>query len=282
MDLKDFTYEMVVPNEDLPCKFFIFEGRNGNYRRADHWHQSVEIFLVLEGTLTFYVNNRSRPLSAGELIIVNSNEIHSIEAPNPNLTLVLQIPASYFAPYIGEEDYAVFVSRSREKNHDLALLMEKMYHVYTKKEKAYLLKMQSLFYELLYQMATDFLKTEVDEGTLRQKRHLDRLSRITSYMKKHYNQPITLESVAKTFSFSPNYLSRMFRLYAGISYKTYLLNLRTEYAFREMLHTDCSLNDIAIHNGFPNSRAFAKSFLKRYNCLPGEYRKKMQLTASRP
>ena len=46
MALKDFTYEMVVPNEDLPCKFFIFEGKNGNYRRANHWHQSVEIFLA--------------------------------------------------------------------------------------------------------------------------------------------------------------------------------------------------------------------------------------------
>ena len=23
----DFKYEMVVPNEDLPCKFFIFEGK---------------------------------------------------------------------------------------------------------------------------------------------------------------------------------------------------------------------------------------------------------------
>ena len=282
MALKDFTYEMVVPNEDLPCKFFIFEGKNGNYRRANHWHQSVEIFLVLKGELRFYINNQSQPLSAGELIIVNSNEIHSIEAPKPNLTLVLQIPASYFAPYMGKEDYAVFISQSQEKNRTLAILIEQMYHVYTKKEKAYLLKMQSLFYELLYQMTTNFMKTEADEGTLRQKRHLDRLSRITSYMKKHYNQPITLESVAETFGFSPNYLSRMFRLYAGISYKTYLLNLRTEYAFREMLHTDRSLNDIAINNGFPNSRAFAKSFFKRYDCLPGEYRRKMQLTASNP
>ena len=60
----DFKYEMVVPNEDLPCKFFIFEGKNGNYRRANHWHQSVEIFLVLEGELKFYINNQSQPLSA--------------------------------------------------------------------------------------------------------------------------------------------------------------------------------------------------------------------------
>ena len=169
----DFKYEMVVPNEDLPCKFFIFEGKNGNYRRANHWHQSVEIFLVLEGELKFYINNQSQPLSAGELIIVNSNEIHSIEAPKPNLTLVLQIPVSYFTPYMGKEDYAIFVSQSQEKNRALAVLIEKMYHVYTKKEKAYLLKMQSLFYELLYQMATEFMKTEADEGNLRQKRHLE-------------------------------------------------------------------------------------------------------------
>ena len=174
-----------------------------------------------------------------------------------------------------KEDYFGLNDKDIQRNTELYGL-----NIYTKKEKAYLLKMQSLFYELLYQMATEFMKTEADEGNLRQKRHLDRLSQITSYMKKHYDQPITLESVAETFGFSPNYLSRMFRLYAGISYKTYLLNLRTEYAFREMLHTDRSLNDIAINNGFPNSRAFAKSFLKRYDCLPGEYRKKIQLTAS--
>lgn len=90
---------------------------------------------MLEGELKFYINNQSQPLSAGELIIVNSNEIHSIEAPKPNLTLVLQIPVSYFTPYMGKEDYAIFVSQSQEKNRALAVLIEKMYHVYTKKEK---------------------------------------------------------------------------------------------------------------------------------------------------
>ena len=89
---------------------------------------------MLEGELKFYINNQSQPLSAGELIIVNSNEIHSIEAPKPNLTLVLQIPVSYFTPYMGKEDYAIFVSQSQEKNRALAVLIEKMYHVYTKRK----------------------------------------------------------------------------------------------------------------------------------------------------
>ena len=118
-----------------PVNFSFLKEKSGNYRRANHWHQSVEIFLVLEGELKFYINNQSQPLSAGELIIVNSNEIHSIEAPKPNLTLVLQIPVSYFTPYMGKEDYAIFVSQSQEKNRALAVLIEKMYHVYTKKGK---------------------------------------------------------------------------------------------------------------------------------------------------
>ena len=31
MALKDFTYEMVVPNEDLPCKFFIFNTESDTF-----------------------------------------------------------------------------------------------------------------------------------------------------------------------------------------------------------------------------------------------------------
>lgn len=49
----DFKHELIIPNEDIPFKLFLFEGKDGNYRRAKHWHQSVEIFLVMEGKLEF-------------------------------------------------------------------------------------------------------------------------------------------------------------------------------------------------------------------------------------
>ena len=54
----DFRYETVIPNDDLPFRMFIFEGRDGNYRVSKHWHQSVELFLVLEGALDFFINSR--------------------------------------------------------------------------------------------------------------------------------------------------------------------------------------------------------------------------------
>lgn len=276
----DFNHEMVIPNEDLPCKLFLFEGKDGNYRRAKHWHRSIEIFLVLEGELEFFINNTRHPLSAPDFVIVNSNEIHSIESPEPNTTIVVQIPVGCFAGYLGEDDYAVFSKQSEEDSLELVRLMVQMFRAYRQKGFAYELKVRSLFLELLYLLVTAFMKTEEDQGNIRQKRHLDKLSRITSYMKKNYNQDITLESVAQEFGFAPTYLSRMFQRYANVSYKTYLLNLRTEYGLREMMNTQHSLNDVALNNGFPDSRAFAKAFSKRYGCLPSEYRRKMGKSSS--
>ena len=44
--MKQIQHELIMPNEDLPFKMFIFEGREGNYIREKHWHRSIEIFAV--------------------------------------------------------------------------------------------------------------------------------------------------------------------------------------------------------------------------------------------
>jgi len=269
----DYKHELVIPNEDLPFRLFLFEGKDGNYRVPKHWHRSVEIFLVLEGQMEFFINNKRLPLKAADFVIVNSNEIHSIEVPDPNTTIVVQIPVSCFKGYLDEDDYALFTKQSDEDNLNLVQLIVRIYRTYVQKEFAYELKVKSLFMELLYLLVTRFMRAEEDLGNIRHKRHLDKLSNITAYIKNNYNKDISLESLAATFGFSPTYLSRMFKRYASVSYKTYLLDLRTEYGLREMMNTSHSLTEVALNNGFPNGRAFSKAFSKRYGCLPSEYRR---------
>ena len=88
----EFQHELIIPNEGLPFKIFLFEGSRGNYIREKHWHTSIEIFAVMEGELLFYINHEKYPLHAGELLIVNANEIHSVHALKTNKTAVIQIP----------------------------------------------------------------------------------------------------------------------------------------------------------------------------------------------
>lgn len=67
----------------------------------------------------------------------------------------------------------------------------------------------------------------------------------------------------------------MFRKYAKINYKTYLQSVRVEHAYKELVGTDRTISEIAANHGFPNQKAFAKEFQKKYGVLPSEYRKKL-------
>ena len=109
----EFQYELIIPNEGFPFKLFLFEGRNGNYVREKHWHTSIEIFAGMEGSLYFYIDEKEYPLKAGEFLIINSNEVHSIQAPVRNETIVLQIPLKQFSDILPLRGSSVFGAETK-------------------------------------------------------------------------------------------------------------------------------------------------------------------------
>ena len=101
--------------------------------------------------------------------------------------------------------------------------------------------------------------TEVSQEFYKSSKKLNKLSEITSYMKTHHSNDMQLTDVAKTFGYSPTYLSRMFKKYAGVNFKNYLQSVRIEFALDELKNSRQSINAIALEHGFPNSKAFAQS-----------------------
>lgn len=269
----DFRHELVHPNDDLPFRLFIFEGKNGGYKVPKHWHRSVELFLVLEGAIDFYINSSLFAIKSGQFILVNSNEVHSIDCPSPNTTIVLQIPSGLFENNLGNTDCLSFRRTCGEQDSTLAALIQRLYETYEQKKYGYRLQCLSDFFCLLHLLVTNYQILTVDEERRNQNRQLEKLSYITNYIEKNYREDLTLESVACKFGFSPSYLSRMFQKYAGINYKAYLLELRTDMGYRLLVNTPQSVGEIAMSCGFPDSRSFSKAFRKRYGTTPTEYRK---------
>ena len=111
-------------------------------------------------------------------------------------------------------------------------------------------------------MVTVYRITDVSDERIKSYKHLNRLTDITNYIKENYEGDISLESLAKIFGYSPTYLSKMFQKYAKVSYREYLQSIRLERACAELVNTNHMLGDIAINNGFANSKAFAKAFKK--------------------
>ena len=192
----EFQHELIIPNEGLPFKLFLFEGRNGNYVREKHWHTSIEIFTVMEGSLSFYIDEVEYPLKAGEFLIINSNEVHSIQAPFRNETIVLQIPLKQFEDYFTAQRFIRFrradagrneYGYGHERNHSgnirlnfgtmgqteaadpsetdrkMVSLIQELYRVYMSRETGYEFRTRAVFYEILYLMVSTYRETQVEE-----------------------------------------------------------------------------------------------------------------------
>lgn len=272
----EFSQELIMPNEDLPFKMFLFEGKDGNYYRDKHWHRSVEIFAVFEGKMDFFLNDEKYSLHPGEFVLVNSNEIHSINAPNANKTVVIQMPLKTFEDYFTGEQFIRFTHSCKKQDKKVLELIRDMYKTYECKTCGYEMKVKGLYYTMLYLMVTEYRELEVTEDMLKRNRKLNRLSMITAYIKENYTMELSLEELARVFGYSPYYLSRMFQKYAGINYKSYLQSIRVEQAYKELANSNHTISEVALNNGFPNSKALTKAFLKRYEMLPSEYRKRMK------
>ena len=265
------NHEIVVPNEDLPFKMFLFEGEKGNYFRDKHWHRSIEIFMVFEGHLKFYLNDLEQKLNPGEFVLVNSNEIHAIDSPEPNKTVVIQIPLKTFSDYFTGEQYIRFTHESKKQDVQVVDLIREMFAAYGKKETGYDMRVKSGYYMLLYMLVSVYRELDVKDELLKQNRKLNKLTPITNYMKEHYQEELSLEALAEVFGYAPAYISRMFQKYAGINYKDYLQGVRVEYAFAELNRAEHTVSEVAFHHGFPSSRAFSKAFQKKYGMLPSAY-----------
>ena len=136
----DFSHELIVPEAGFPFKLFVFEGSGGNYYRERHWHRSIEIFAVCAGELEFHIDNRKWHLAPGNFMIVNSNEVHSVDSPLPNETIVLQIPLKLFEDYFTGEQFIWFSHEPGKRDERFMELVRELYGAYCKKVCGYDMK----------------------------------------------------------------------------------------------------------------------------------------------
>lgn len=268
-------HELIIPNKGFQFKIFEFEGKGGGYFRERHWHRSIEIFAVYEGYVNFEVNERKLCLRSGEFILINSNEVHSIESPEPNSTVVVQFPLKVFEDYYNDDAFIYFTHSPRNEDQEVMRLILRLYREIQQEEYGFTYKVQSEFFYLLYLLVVKYRKKEVSPEIRVRYRKLNYLSSIIDYIYEHFQENVSLRELSEKFGYSPAYLSRMFQKYAQIGYKTYLQSVRIEFAFRELVNTDHTVSEVALNNGFPSGKSFSREFKKKYNMLPTEYRRRM-------
>ena len=93
-----------------------------------------------------------------------------------------------------------FSGEKKEEDGKLFALLEKMYRQQIRKEYGYELLMQSIFYQLKYLLVTAYRIPEEKKDYYPGNTHSGHLERITGYLREHYAEEISLETLAATLT----------------------------------------------------------------------------------
>jgi AraC-like DNA-binding protein len=99
-----------------------------------------------------------------------------------------------------------------------------------------------------------------------------RMRRLEEYLREHWNQPLTIETLAETTGIGARSIFRYFKETRGCTPLDYMKTLRLEQA-RKALQQPCeetTVSSEALRCGFNNMGHFAKDYRRKFGELPSE------------
>ena len=280
--LQTFTY---------PFDFRIFIDRNeGDWKMPFEWHEPLEIFYVLSGKGTYFIENKIYSFEKNDLFVIGNHELHksqlfegdSFEALvmmfHPNMASVMQMDD-------GLNPLALFSERPADFSHQLRpdpllrakleLCFEQMMGEYKRQESYSLRSIAGLLQWLLVELQRAYAKQQplqlVDAyAGMRMKKIV---SQVFGYINKHYREDLNLSQVASALSVSPSYLSREFKQHTGFSLVEFIAMKRIRDAKELLQNSEMQVTAIGTHVGYNNITHFHWTFKKMVGISPGQYRK---------
>jgi len=116
----------------------------------------------------------------------------------------------------------------------------------------------------------------------RNNRNSSSLNKACQLISTHYNQAISLESVASQAYISPTYLSYLFSSQLGMTFKDYLTKVRIDQAKKLLLDDRYKVYEICEMVGYSESKYFVQVFKKMTGLTPIAFRNQATARDSAP
>lgn len=250
-----------------------------------HWHPELEINLVLKGQAEAIINFESYPVSEGDIIIINKDEVHGFFR---NKSIDFNCKAVVFhLDFIGgkttDDIFIEFISplANKEKqfinlltsNHpiyeELKKHLEEIFKVYEEKQPFYKLLLKSQILNILYLL---FSAQAVRTVSVSSKRNTSMKAAI-DFIAQNYNRHISAEEAAAVAGYSKYHFLRIFKEAAGTEFSRYVNRVRFDHAALLLKESNLSITDIALATGFSDSAYFTRKFKEEFHTTPLNFRK---------
>ncbi len=276
---------------DLPLQFSLhMQVLNGIGEMAHaHMHDYIEILYALSGKYQILLNNRDYTFKEGDMVLINSNEIHNVFSESEGLNRYIcikfepellytswsLIEMKYLMPFIlKDSSHQKIFTREEIATTVVPSLMENMNKEYTKASYGYEFAIRSDLFRLFLYIIRSWHVQNIDLniGVSINKEMETQLRKVFDYIDERYNEDITVREMAKYCNMSYSYFSRMFKRVMKKSFKEYLNYVRISKAEKLLISTNNTITEIALETGFTTSSYFISQFKAHKNISPKQYR----------
>lgn len=277
--------ENTVQIEEMnPTFLFTWKGTRTATVEAYHCHDIVELAFVLSGTGRYRIEEQVYEVGEGDLLIFKPGVHHqALYVPEA------EVPATEF--FVGFCDVQL---PGREPNdvplpgggyilHTGGELRQKIFRICSSMEAESNLCWPGRYHMLkayLMQLILLILKEQLPPLQTGKGYSFDSVNKkyvveqIVSYFEDHYNEKISLDTIAENMYLSPFYISKIFKSETGDTPIRHLINIRLERA-KELLvqEREMSVQEVAAAVGYDDAYHFSKLFKKHYGKSPSQMRK---------
>ena len=253
-----------------------------------HWHEEMELFLLVDGSVSVKAGDQVVHLEAGEGCFINSGVLHAFSSDDEQpyvfqsivfgAEIVGGLPDSVFELQLVKPvqetgpDILVF-SRGREVMAVLRLFND-VFRACREEADGFEIDVR---YGLSRILKTILIHTHGEGIASESKWREERVKQMLHWIDSHISDKMTVEKIAASSNISKRECYRLFRQYLRTTPMKCVNQRRIMAAAKRITETDDTFGEIALDCGFPTPNYFSKRFQEQMGLPPREWRKTTKL-----
>ncbi|MBH5319084.1 helix-turn-helix transcriptional regulator [Paenibacillus sp. GSMTC-2017] len=283
-------FEALREPMDMPDPRFPIKMHKSHFEHAGtvvfphHWHEHLEFIYIETGEAVIECGSTPIMAKPGDLIVINSNELHygvSLSSDLRYHVLIAHISLlhSQFVD-AAETKFIAPITQNRLLLHNhirgdkaTTACMLSLIHELGNREFGYELAIKSELYRLLTLLLRGYVATVLSKDQYAERmKNVERFEPVFRHIDEHCTNELSVEQLSSIAGLSRFHFSRLFKELTGRTVTEYITAARLDKADYLLRNTPLTVSEVATASGFNDIYYFSRTFKKHKKIPPSKLR----------
>lgn len=237
---------------------------------APHCHNHFEVYYLLDGERKYFIENSIYSVKPGDVVLIPAEALHKTTelSKGGHERILINVAEDWVTEDVRGCFSCHCLHIPPAQRPEIEGIFRRIEQEYQHHDSFSGKLQRQALYELLVFLIR--LKESRPSAAI-SNREDTVIEKAAQYICEHYQEPLTLQTVAQEVSMSREYFSQRFKKMTGFGFCEYLNEIRIANAVKLLNTTQMTITEVAYSCGFNDSNYFATVFKKSKGMNPKKY-----------